>query len=91
MTARRWARAAAAALALPLLAVSAKANPWDVNIANGYATLVNVSPVAARVEFDNGTVRTFALSHADYDRLRDMRGLPLSFQVRHDVLSPVSG
>jgi hypothetical protein len=57
-----------------------------VNIPNGFGTLVGISPVAARVGFDNGTTQTFSISRHQYKELRDMVGTPLWFHVDDNVL-----
>jgi hypothetical protein len=81
-------------VAIPAIAVESptKGVPtWDVNMANGYGTLVGASPVAARIRFDDGTTRTFSISHPTYQQLEAERGAYISFSVQHNVLYPNQG
>jgi hypothetical protein len=59
---------------------------WHVNLTDASGRLVDLSPVAARVIFDDRTARTFSISHGQYERLRNDIGHPISFNVGHDVL-----
>jgi len=91
MILRNLLPAAAAATALTLLTVPAFASnahqsSWHVNMTDAGGTLLGISPVAARVQLDDGTTRTFAISQCEYEKLKGMTGMYISFDVRHDVL-----
>ena len=59
---------------------------WHVNMAGGFGKLLSISPVAARIQLQDGTTNTFSISHAQYEKLKSMVGLSIGFEVRHDVL-----
>jgi hypothetical protein len=62
-------------------------NAWFVNMSDASGTLVGVSPVAAKVQLENGNTKTFEISYGQYEKLKGMVGQYISFNVAHDVLS----
>jgi len=59
---------------------------WHINMTARQGTLVGLSPVAAKIQFDDGRQRVFSVSHGQYERLRGDVGSTISFDVRHGVL-----
>ncbi len=59
---------------------------WHINMMGRNGVLIGLSPVAARVRLSDGTVRTFSISHGQFERLTNFVGREISFDVRHDVL-----
>jgi hypothetical protein len=63
---------------------------WHVNMMGRSGVLVGLSPVAAAIRMSGGSIRTFSISHGQFERLNNFVGREISFDVRHDVLHLVA-